>query len=352
MAFSIQDIADRVGVSKASVSLYLKDQETRRVGADTKTRIQKTIEDLGYRPNAMARALSSAKTHIIGIMIPYNGPVFRSTFADELLSGIQSVLYPRGYSMLFMPTKGTNSRDMVRNQLDTGLGYDGYILFGTRFCTRDDMQHNADLMLQAGVPFAVVNMPAIDLPINQVTVADSPETDVTDYFLRNGHRDIVLMAGREDAPESDSAIAGYRAALKRVEVPFRDDLVVFGNYERDVSRSQLLAVIERGVAFSAVYALSDTMAAGAYEALADTGLSIPDDVSIVGRNDSFFANLMNPPLTTVRRPIFDVGTRSAECLLRTINGATDTRKIVLKASLIQRMSSAPNHNSGFQPLGV
>jgi len=337
----IKDIADKVGVSKATVSIFLSDKDTRRVGPQTKEKILKVIEDMDYRPNAIARALSSNKTNIIPILVPYNDPIFKSTYADELLSGIQSVLHPQGYSMLFMPNQGRNSRDMVKNQMDNGLGYDGYILFGTRYCTLEDMTHNSDLLLRSGVPFSVVNMPEIDLDINQVMDVDPPESDAMEYLVRLGHKRIVLVVGREAAPETETALIGYRKTLHSAGLEAPDHNIIYGDYERDLARSLMIRRLESGEEFSAVYCYSDTMAAGVYEALQEYGLKIPEDVSVVGRNDSFFASLMSPSLTTVRRPVFETGARAAECVLRTINGSEDMRKILLKTTLIQRMSTAP-----------
>lgn len=347
----IKDIAERVGVSKAAVSIYLKFPETSRVGAATKQKIQQAVEDLNYRPNAVARALSSAETKTIGIMIPYDGLVFRSTFVGEMLSGIQSVLYPKGYSLLFMPTEGESSRDMVANHLKMGLGYDGYILFGTRYCTLDDMKHNAQLLLETRAPFAVVNMPEIDMDINQAFDVDSPECNVTDYLVRLGHRNIVLVAGRPEAAESAEAVHEYRARLEAAEIVPSERNIIFGDYERDVARSVMIQRIEEGRDFTAVFALTDTMAAGVYEAVKQAGLTIPGDVSVVGRNDSFYAGLMDPPLTTIRRPIFDLGARAARSVLRSIKGAEDNLKVGLRTTFIQRMSTAPVFTTNPTPDG-
>ena len=341
MKKGIREIAERVGVSKATVSIYLSDNETRRVGEATKEKIRQAIDELDFRPNAMARALSSAKTNIIAILIPYNGPIYRSTYLDELLSGIQSVLYPRGYGMLFMPTQGDSSPDMVKNHLETGIGYDGYVLFGTRYCTLEDMTHNANLLLESGIPFSVVNMPEIDLDIDQVIDVDPPETDVPEYLIRLGHRRIILMTGRQEAPETRTALDNYRAAMEKAGIGVRESDILCGDYERDMARSLMIKRIEEDTDFTAVYCYSDTMAAGVYEAIKSAGLSIPGDVSVVGRNDSFFAGLMEPPLTTVRRPIYETGIRAAERVLRAIDGGAERRKVFLKSTLIQRTSTAP-----------
>lgn len=337
----IKEIAEKVGVSKASVSLYLSDNETKRVGKSTKEKIRQVIQELSYRPHAVARALSSSKTRIIAILIPYNEPVFRSNYINELLSGIQSVLYSQGYGMLFIPTTGKNSRDMVKNHLEQSFGYDGYILFGTRFCTLDDMKHNANLLLESGYPFSVLNMPEIDLDINQIIHVDPPETDGIEYLLSLGHRDIILMAGARESPHSQIFLENYRRAYSMKGYEIRDANIIYGDYEMDLTRSLMMKRIAEGVDFTAVYCLSDKIAAGVYEALKAGGLNIPGDVSVIGRNAPFSAAHMHPPLTTVRCPIFEAGRQAVEIVLRTIDGAGDKRKIFLRSELIQRTSTRP-----------
>lgn len=337
----IKEIAEKVGVSKATVSIYLSDNETRRVGQSTKERIQQVVQELNYRPHAVAKALSSSKTRIIAILIPYNDPVFRSNYINELLSGIQSVLYANGYGMLFIPTAGKNSRDMVKNHLEQSFGYDGYILFGTRFCTLDDMTQNANLLLESGYPFSVVNMPEMNLDINQIIHLDPPETDGIEYLLGLGHRDIILMAGSKASPHSQLFIDGYRRAYSRRGLEIREANIIYGDFVMDLARSLMMKRIAAGVDFTAVYCLSDKMVAGVYEALKAEGLNIPGDVSVVGRNDPFNAALMDPPLTTVRCPVFEAGCQAAETALRTIDGDSDNRKIFLRSVLIQRTSTRP-----------
>ncbi len=107
-----------------------------------------------------------------------------------------------------------------------------------------------------------------------------------------------------------------------------------------VARSQILQALDRGVRFTAVYCLTDTMALGVYEGLAERGLAVPANVSVIGKNDSFFARFLSPPLTSVRVPMFEAGRLGAESLLRSIEGGEEPRKIFLKNELILRLSTA------------
>ncbi len=339
---SLAQIAEKVGVSKTTVSIYLKDPSTSRLSQDTKDRIDKVVEELNYKPNVIARSLSNRRTRIVGIMIPYNGPLFHSSFVNEVLSGIQTELFRNGYSMIFLPTKGEDSPSMVKNQLEVAHGYDGLILFGTRYCTIEYLLHNVDQLLQSDIPFAAVNMPELDREMNQVVMQTPPESDPIDYLIQSGHQQILLMVGRDNDPESCLTIDNYKKTLEKYNFSFNSDYVLHCDYELDIARSELIKTIRNKVPFTAIYSLSDMMVIGIYEALKSNSLSIPEDVSVIGSNDSFFARTMAPPLTTVRKQLLSTGVEAARSLLRTIQTGKSGRKVQLNNELILRSSTKIN----------
>ncbi len=340
MAASLKVIADQLGLSKAAISLYFKDPTTRRVSEENKERIRLLAEQLDYRPNVIARSLSSLKSRTIAILIPLDVPYFRSTFLSEALCGIQEALFERGYNLIFIPTRGDDSPAILRNQLEQSRGYDGFIIFGTRACSSEDMRRNVEQMLRTRTPFAVLNMPDLGYEINQVVNVTPPSSSAIRYLLELGHRQVLLMAGPHKAPDTVQAIREYRECLQERGLPVNEELFLNGDYEEVVARSALLQAMDRGVRFSAVYCLTDTMAMGVYEALNKRGMSVPADVSVIGKNDSFFARFLNPPLTSVRVPMCEAGRLGAASLLRTIDSGEPPRKIYLENELVLRLSTA------------
>jgi DNA-binding LacI/PurR family transcriptional regulator len=334
----IRHIAEKAGVSKTVVSVYMNNPTTSRASSATKARIDAAVRELKFRPNAIARSLSARKSHVVGVLVPLNTPLSRSLFMSEMLSGLESLFFQGGYSMLFPPTEGRNSSSMVRNQLDRASGYDGLVLFGTRFCTIDDMEANISELSAAGIPFVVLNMPTLKFSVNQVSFHTPPSAGAARFLLEMGHRRILFMAGAPRAADSQAEVRMYRAALKSFGLDWDAELVVYGNYEHQEARAAMGEALRRGVEFSAVYCLTDAMALGVYEALAEAGLHIPADVSVVGKNDSFFARFMNPPLTTVRVPIFEAGVRAAEILVNAMEKDEAPRKVILNNELINRLS--------------
>jgi LacI family transcriptional regulator len=334
----LRQIAEKVGVSKTVVSVYLNDPTTSRVSSATKARIDTVVRELRYRPNAIARSLSARRSRIVGILIPFNAPLWRSLFISEMLSGIESVLFKQGFSMLFPPTDGRSSSIMVRNQLDRASGYDGLVLFGTRYCTINDMETNIRELSGTSLPFVVLNMPAMKFEVNQVSFHTPTSAGAVRYLLEMGHKRILFVAGAVGAADSQVEVRMYRAALKSYGLAWDPALVVYGNYEHQESRAAIGEALRRGVEFSAVYCLTDTMALGVYEALAEAGRRIPADVSVVGKNDSFISRFMNPPLTTVRVPIFEAGVKAGEILVNAMKKDEPPRKVILNNELINRLS--------------
>jgi len=336
----IKDIADRLNISKTAVSVYLKNPSTTRVSAKTKARIDKVIKQLNYRPNVIAKSLALRKSKIIGILIPFNGPLFASSVLNEVLSGLQSVFFEFGYSMTFLPTKGENSSTMVQNQLADCVGYDGLILYGTRYCSKADMESNLLELLKTDIPFVLLGMPEFSYPVNQIITRTSDTSSATRYLVKLGHEEILIVAGSTINPESIEEIKVHKNCLKEKGIEFDERRILFGNYEREVARGAVLQFLKKEIKFSAIYCLSDTMAMGTYEALRENKIAIPGDVSIIGKNDSFFAEFLDPPLTTVRVKNFDVGVKGAEALLRTIETKLVNQKIFLDNELILRLSTS------------
>jgi LacI family transcriptional regulator len=340
---NLSEIARIVGVSKTTVSLYLKDSSTTRVSNETKLRIDQVVSELNYRPNVIARSLSTNSTKTISVIIPYNGPLFRSSFVNEMLSGIQTELFRKGYSLIFQPIKGEDSPLMVKNHLKDAYGYDGLILFGTRHCTLEAINNNVEQLIKAQTPFVAVNVPELQQNINQIILSTPIESNPIKYFIETGHKEILLVIGREYDPESIETLKMYKNTLEKSGIPMDSKMVIYGDFERDATRSELTNLLKQGVKFSAVYSLSDTMAIGVYEALKKHDLLIPRDVSVIGTNDSSFACTLDPPLTTVRKQMYSAGTEAAKLLLRTITTGKIGRKIWLDSELILRSSTRVLH---------
>ncbi|HUV09319.1 MAG TPA: LacI family DNA-binding transcriptional regulator, partial [Spirochaetia bacterium] len=265
--------------------------------------------------------------------------IFESTLLDEFLSGIQRRLFKDDYSLLFLPSRGEDPITRIRLQIRKGQGYDGFVLFGTRYCTEEDMKLYINELRTTNIPFVVANMPDLGLPLNQVVLRDPPDAGAIKYLLDLGHRQIFLMAGRPGDAQGGGEIIQYRSTLMKKGVEVDEQLIGYGDYELDIARSELFIRISRGIQFTAIYCLTDMMAMGCYQALREAGLKIPEDVSVIGKNDAFFARSLQPTLTCIGRDLVRAGEIIADILLQMVRNLGYSRKIFLDSELIVRDST-------------
>jgi DNA-binding LacI/PurR family transcriptional regulator len=334
----IKDIAAKVGISSTSVSKYLRDPDTKHVSPELKVKIDSAVEELQYRKHVTSRNRSSGKK-TISILIPYNAPFSRSGFLNELLSGLESVFLNNGCCMTFLPTHGENSVAIIKNQLESHCGADGFIFFNTRYCSADDLENNITELSRASHPFVVLNSPALPQEINQVVFTTPVSSSAVKFLLAQGHQRIVLMLGRMQSATSCEELKHYRDYYEQAGLAVDEDLILYGDYEWPIAKGAMFQFLQKGIDFSAAYCITDTMALGVYEALKEYGLRIPEDISVIGKNDSFFANFLNPPLTTVRLKIFEAGVKAAEILLDAIQHGSEPKKVFLDTELILRSST-------------
>lgn len=334
----IKDIAEKIGISSTSVSKYLRNPETKHVSAELKAKIDHAVEELQYRKHIASRNRLSEKKSI-GILIPYKAPFSKSTFLNELLSGLESVFLNTDYSMTFLPTKGDDSITMIKEQIKQGQDADGFVFFVTRYCIKEEMEANVRDLVNTNLPFVVVNSPNLDFDINQVIFTTPEASSAVNFLMDQGHQRVVFVAGREGTCNSDEELHHYIVCHQKRGLEFDENLILYGDYEGPIAKGAMLQFLQKKIEFSAVYCISDSMALGVYEALKEHGLRIPEGVSVIGKHDSFFSNYLNPPLTTVRVKMFEIGVKAAEILLDTIQHGAKPKKVFLDNELILRAST-------------
>jgi DNA-binding LacI/PurR family transcriptional regulator len=241
--------------------------------------------------------------------------------------------------MIFLASEGKDSTSITRNQIEQGYGFDGFVLFNTRYCTKENLEENVAELLKTEFPFVIVNSPALHFDVNQVVFTTPESSNAINFLWDQGHCRIALMLGREHSLMCREELQQFRESYRKRGVAMDENLILYGDYERPVARGAMLQFLQKEIDFSAIYCVSDTMALGVYEALKEHGLRIPEDISVVGRHDSFFSNFLNPALTTVRLKIFEGGVKAAELLLDTIQHGAKPRKIFLDNELILRSST-------------
>jgi len=337
---TIFDVARAAKVSIASVSLVLRDPETRRVGAKKRLNILRIAKQTGYPPNLLARGLGNHGTGIVGLAIPVRDPKisFNPTIAD-MLAGIQSCLLEQDYNLMFYSHKSEKGK-ITHSQIIRSKCTDGLIFINTRNCTESDMKGTIRELKSAHIPFVMINSAQEQTGINYVGVDDlALAAMAARYLVERGHRTIGMIAGSKTSPTSAILIRSFRATLESLGVPFRERWLGYSEFERQPTHDLIRDWLSAKNRPTALFCNTDQIVPFAYEALQAAGLAIPKDIAVLGRGDVPFAPYLNPPLTTLSVPIFDVGRQAAQLLIGSLKDRDRApQRILLATKLVERGS--------------
>lgn len=320
---TIKDVAAAAEVSTATVSRILNGQSG--YGPETHARVMETIERLGYKRNALARGLVSNRTHTLGVLLPS----VTSRFASELLAGLESEASSRDYSAIICNTDRNGMRTAEYLQVLAEKRVDG-VIFTSEFLT-DEYEH---LVEEMRVPMVLVATMSRRYPIPYVRVDDRQASfQAARYLLRKGHTRIGMVSGtRTDPVAGKPRVDGFLQALADAGIS-GEGRVVYGDFHFESGREATLRLLEQNPDLTAVFAASDEMAVGAISAARQVGIRVPEDLSIMGYDDTKDAIMAIPPLTTVHQPIAQMGALAVQMLL---DGSADSK--VLPSRITERES--------------
>ena len=327
---TIYDVAREAGVSVATVSRYIN--RNAPVSAEVAKRLDRVMSDLRYVPHAAARHLASRKTRVIGLLLNN----LHNDFFVPLLNGVEGVVRKKEYNLI-VATYHANSR----NALPPPIGphnTDGMLVFSDGLVDEDISKLNA-----SSFPMVLVHRtPPPSLSVPSVTVENVEITaKLVEHLIQvHGKRRILFLRGPIDQEDSYRREVGYKSALAANGIPFDEDLVLNGGFERDIAYNVLDQLLGNGkqVAFDAIFTGDDDAAIGTMRALHKHGYRIPEDVAVIGFDDLGFAPFLNPPLTTVRAPTESVGRIAAEQLFDLLENQSSNGAVILPTEIIIRSS--------------
>lgn len=330
---TIADVADLAGVHKATVSRALNKLTEHQVNPATAKRVQRAAQQLGYRPNMVARGLRTSLSMTVGVILPdLTNPLF-----PPIVRGIESRLAPRGYTALIVNTDGQDELEAAAVESLLERRVDGFII-----ATGQADHALLDGAHRRGLKAVMLNRAALGGEYPLVTGDDAAGiAAAVDHLVELGHRDIVHLAGPANLTTSIVRAEAFRSAAAthqgvRAEVSPAPALSIRAGEAgmQDLLRS-------RAEPPTAVVAGNDLLAVGILRTLRANGLNCPEDISVVGFNDMPFAEDLNPPLTTVRVPHTEMGTEAARLLLDSIDADTiQPITVTLPVSLSVRGSTA------------
>lgn len=320
---TLEQIGERAGVSRSTVSRVLNDQEN--VREDVRTRVQAVIAETGYRPNPAARALVSNRSGLIGLVVLTDvDELFGDPYYSELVSGIQQGCAEHDLIFTIVPVpRPTGQSDTLAPQLARGL-FDGVIVTaGPR------SGHLISGLRDLGMRIVVIGQPDDDDQLLRVDVENRlGSRAAVDHLIEDGYERIGFVGPTSEFRFGVERLAGYGDALIEAGSDSDDQLVRRAAPTEDGGRSATLSLLAERP--DAIFVSTDPMAAGAYQALAERDLRIPDDVAIIGFDGLPRQALLDPPLSTVVQPVAEVG-RTAVGLLAA--EGDDARNVILPTSL-------------------
>lgn len=325
---TIHDVAEDAGVSPTTVSRYLN----RRIDlpATTAGRIDAAILKLGYRPNLLAKRLSTGKSQAVGLVTPE----IREPFFAEIASAFEDEADRHGYTVFISSTRSDRKREIASLDRLDDRHVDGLLLMTNR---ADDgtlarlIDGRRDVViLDEDIPG--VSVPRIFVDNEQGAFAAAR------HLIESGHRRIAYIGGPADLTTVTERRAGFVAAMRSAGLLVDPELVAMGSFAAEASRLATHRFLGLPRPPTAIFASSDYIAIGAFTALREAGRAIPDDISLVGFDDMPIGALLTPPLTAVRQPVETLGRLGFQTLFALLNGEPAAPLTRLPVELIRRHS--------------
>jgi DNA-binding LacI/PurR family transcriptional regulator len=326
---TIDDVAKRAGVSKSLVSLVVRGD--RHVSPERRAAVLRAVGELGYRPNAMAQGLVQKRTRIVGVLVSdLNNPFFA-----DVIAGIQARARSLGYRVLM------NTGDRIQQHEDEAietllqLRVDGLILGSPM------MESPQVVKASKEVAVIVVGRPARAASVDSVADDDAAGALlVVQHCVSLGHRRIAHIDGGEGAGAIERR-RGYEEAMRSLKLP-AEIVVGRGAYTEAGGYQGARELLERRPRPTAIFAANDLAAIGALNAIEESGLRVPQDISLIGYDNTSLAAMRHLALTTVHQPRHDIGQMAMDLLIERIRGVrSKPRRVVLAPSLVVRSTTAP-----------
>ncbi|GAB3907483.1 LacI family DNA-binding transcriptional regulator [Mucilaginibacter boryungensis] len=326
------DIAKELNVSKSTVSRALQDHHS--ISGATKDAVRKLAEKYHYQPNAIAASLFKKSTKTIGVIVPILSHYFFST----AIAGIEEVAYNAGYKVIICQSNESYEREVIVSKTLLSAKVDGLIVSVSKETINMD---HFSTFISKNIPLVFFDRLPAGIKTNMVSVDDYDGAfKMVEHLIRQGCKKIAHFTGPLNIALSQNRLQGYKDALSKYDIAIDDALI----YECGFERSQAIASTEKmladGISPDAIFAVCDPVAIGIMLTLKQKGINIPDDIAVAGFNDDPTATVIDPPLTTVIQPAFEIGAAAAEiCLKQIARPGSKYIKKILKTELIVRRST-------------
>jgi LacI family transcriptional regulator len=334
---TINEIAKLAGVSRSTVSRVLNNDPN--VNEHTREKVQAIIDETEYQPNPVARSLIGGRSRVIGLVIPM---AFSSLFTDPFLSllaqGISSTCTANDYTLMLWLIEPDYEKRANTNILNNRL-IDGFIVASNVI---DDPLIEG--LIKRKIP--LVQIGRNNYPNVSSVDADNVHGSViaVQHLVNNGRKQLATVTGHMDRFSGRDRLAGFKRGLQENNLPIMEERIAYGDFTEKGGYLQTKLLLSR-TEFDGIFVASDLMSFGAIQAIKEAGLRVPEDIALVSFDDIPVAIRHNPPLTTVRQPIHQMGAIAAQTLIDQLESHTtgSPRRIILPTELVVRGSTINSH---------
>ncbi|MBA7523158.1 Ribose operon repressor [subsurface metagenome] len=324
---TLKMVAEKAEVSVNTASRAINNKAD--INFETKKRVLKVAQELGYVQNATAVALRTKKTRTLGVVIADN----RNPFYAEVLNGIEEAAREKNYHIILANTQRDYQKEEEAINLLLAKRVDGLLITPVQ-----DRNDDIKKLIEANIPFVIVGRDFENIEVDAV-YNDEVKGGffATEYLIKKGHKRIAFINGFLHKSPAQGRLEGYKKALKEHGIPLDDMMVSVGDIDVEDGYERTKQMLEKNLDFTAIFAYNDMMAFGAMQAVKEKGLRIPEDIGLVGYDDIPFSSLISPSLSTIRLKKQELGAESVKLLLSRINGSREKmKKIMLNVELIVR----------------
>ncbi len=328
---SLKDLAKELNVSISTVSRALKDHPD--ISREMKEKVKQLAREKNYSPNPLAMGLLKQETRMIGIIVPD----LVTHFYASVISGIESLAHEKGYFILIASSNESyeKEKESIKNLLEARV--EGLIICLSSETT--DISH-FEALLEQNIPLIFFDRVCLPGKVSSVTVNNREAAEkITSHFYQQGYRRIAFISGPPQLNISKERMSGYLSGLENSGLSASQELIENCDLSYESASIAMQRLLELKNPPDAVFGINDTVAFAAMKKIRQQGFRIPDDIGIVGFTDDFHATVVEPTLTSITHPTFEMGRKAAELFFERIRSETAPRIVVLKTKLVERESS-------------
>lgn len=334
MKLTIKDIARIAEVSTATVSMILNNKDG-NISAVTREKVLRIVKENNYIPNTMARSLVTRKTKTIGLVIPD----IANPFFPELARGAEDKASEAGYSIIYCNTDDDLEKEEKYINMLAEKMVDGIVF--THSAKRTSGLSPID---KGNIPVILIDRDLESSNVKGKVLVDNLEGayKAVKHLIDNGYKKIAFITGALTSTTAKDRLAGYKKALKESGLKYDDSFVKAGQYKSEWGLIAANQLLEEGLDFDAIFCGNDLIAISVIKLLTSKGYNIPEDIGIVGFDDIYMASVVEPGLTTIKQPNYEMGYKAVELLIEALEKSEEAaapKTIILGTELIVRNST-------------